>query len=401
MARTAEIGRTGQAPIFVLKGRSTMANKTSVSRSLAAAQDAGLCVDLSYLESQLAGLDAVCLSTAEGLESVGLDNPKSWKEVQGWLVARGHTTIPNTRSDTLQRMGIAAKDEAAAMLVEHRSAVSRARAVADVVRKAEVISTDHPGTGIIRCQWTESGTGRIYTAQPNLQAAPDQVREAVRARDGGVFVIVDWHAAELFGLAVLAEEWALVKWIEEGGDAHQYTADILGLDRDAGKVVNLGLTYGMTEKGMAAATGLDVDVCTTHLAGWFAAHPKLKAYRDWIMLQARKTHEVQVRPDLLISIPDEKWEKNPEDAERSAVAYAGQGIIALKMRQAIAASKPRKCLRLPLHDGALYELQTAHSNERVKLLRHIIRAWSLFINGHALRVRVKEGSTWAETREEE
>lgn len=372
-------------------------NMISVKSSLAAAHKVGLRVDLNHLESQLDGFDASVKRSAEDLAEVGLDNPTSWKQVQGWLASRGHTSIPNTRTETLQRMGVTAKDEAAAILTEYRSAVAQARAIADVMGRAE---PDGPRgrRRVIRCQWTEANTGRIYTARPNLQGSPAPVREAIHAREGrGVLFLIDWHCAELFGLAVLAEEWPLVAHISEGGDAHQYTADILDLDRKTGKIVNLGLAYGMTVKGMVAATGLHLERCTEYLEGWFDAHPKIRSYREWLVRRARREHAVQVTPELSIPIPEEKWTKNPEDAERSAVAYAGQGIIASKLREVLAVPKLRKYLRLPMHDGALYELPS-DPKEQAEAMTRIIHAWELRINGQPLQCSDGTGITWAEAR---
>lgn len=367
-------------------------NTTGVRDSLAVATEAGLVVNLTQLTNSVEQLCAKRDAAAEALHDVGLILPNSAQQAHGWLVTRGHSYIPNTRTDTLTRWGIVAKDEGAAKLVEYRSATAQARAALDVCERAEV----HGEHGIVRCRWTDAATGRIYTAQPNLQAAPLPVREAAHARGGGVFLLVDWHAAELFAIAALAEEWSLVRLISEGGDAHQHTADVLQISRELGKIVNLGLVYGLTERGMEEHTGLPIDVCKVYLREWFEAHPKIAEFREWLVLRARRTNGVRIG-DIHIPIPKEKWEKDEKKAERSAVAYAGQGQIAMLMRKAIADSWARSYLRLPYHDGALYELPRSKA-AHAEIVPKILAAWQLTIKGHSLKVRVSTGKTWAEAK---
>lgn len=369
-------------------------NMVSVQASLEVANATGLVVDLRQLAGSIDRLEAAC-DDAEGyLHDAGLTKPNSWKQAQGWLAARGHTSIPNTRSETLFRQGIVEKDEGAAQLVKYRSALAQARAAGDIYRRAEV----HGAHGIVRCQWSESVTGRVYTAKPNLQGAPLPVREATHARKGHFFLLVDWSAAELFAIAALAEEWDLVRFMASGGDSHQYTADLLGIERELGKVVNLGLVYGMTARGMQEQTGLHLGLCEEYLEQWFEVHPRIRDYREWLIKRARRTGEVEISPELRIPIAKEKWEKNPQEAERAVVAYVGQGQIAALMRKAVAVKELRRYLRLPYHDGALYELPDAKVS--YPQIAAIAVAWTRTINGHGLKVVMTRGKTWAEAKGE-
>lgn len=116
-----------------------------------------------------------------------------------------------------------------------------------------------------------TATGRISSAEPNLQNIPvrteqgRQIRKAFVASPGCVLVGADYSQIELRVLAHLSNDEALKTAFISGGDIHARTAaEVFGVPRDevtkemrsAAKAVNFGIVYGISEFGLANQLGI-------------------------------------------------------------------------------------------------------------------------------------------------
>lgn len=114
-------------------------------------------------------------------------------------------------------------------------------------------------------------TGRLSSAEPNLQNIPGrtdegkEIRKAFVPREGFTMVCADYSQAELRILAELSEDQVMVDGFNAGVDPHSVTAKAaFSLDcepqevkeqhatlRRAAKVLNFGIIYGLGAEGIA------------------------------------------------------------------------------------------------------------------------------------------------------
>ena len=160
----------------------------------------------------------------------------------------------------LRRVAIDVPDTRAWRLEQHRDA----HPVVDALltwRKAERIATtygyrwldEHVSGGRLRGEWTSSdGAAGRMTASAGLHNLPAEMRTAVAAEDGHVFVRADLGQVEPRVLAAVSGDPAL---IAATGDDDLYlpVAGRLQVTRDVAKVAVLGAMYGSTTGTSAQA----------------------------------------------------------------------------------------------------------------------------------------------------
>jgi DNA polymerase-1 len=117
---------------------------------------------------------------------------------------------------------------------------------------------------------TVAATGRLSSSDPNLQNIPirtdvgREIRRAFYAPQGRALVSADYSQIELRILAHLSQDPALIDAFRQGQDIHRAVAaqiNQVALDqvtreqRDAAKMVNFGIVYGITAFGLSRRLG--------------------------------------------------------------------------------------------------------------------------------------------------
>lgn len=130
----------------------------------------------------------------------------------------------------------------------------------------------NPRTGRIHASFnqTVAATGRLSSSDPNLQNIPirtdvgREIRRAFFAPPGRMLVSADYSQIELRILAHLSQDPALIDAFKQGQDIHRAVAaqinqvaldDVTREQRDAAKMVNFGIVYGITAFGLARRLG--------------------------------------------------------------------------------------------------------------------------------------------------
>lgn len=124
--------------------------------------------------------------------------------------------------------------------------------------------------GIVRpsIRQTAADTFRFSIVDPALQTLNSEddgdfrVRDSFRARQGFVFVSIDYQAQEYRLTADYAGESALISQINQGVDVHSATAKMMGVDRYSAKVLNFALLYGAAAPKIATMLKVSVDKAT-------------------------------------------------------------------------------------------------------------------------------------------
>ena len=177
-------------------------------------------------------------------------------------------------------------------------------------------------------------TGRISSADPNLQNLSKKMRRMFVAGPGKVFIAGDFNQVELRILAHISGDVALRSAYIEGKDLHTMTQQALGLeDRRVAKVINFGIPYGVTPPTLQQTLFVDEGIretlenCEKWIEGMFRKYPGIRTYTRWIEGQALKNGYVKTLFGRYRRIGD-SLKKNRGHALRQAVNAPIQGTAA-------------------------------------------------------------------------
>lgn len=170
----------------------------------------------------------------------------------------------------------------------------------------------NPATGRIHTTYnqTVAATGRLSSTNPNLQNIPirdddgREIRKAFTAHDPqtDVFVSADYSQIELRLMAHLCGDEALVEAFRTGQDIHAATAaKIFGVALDEvtsemrrrAKTANFGIIYGISSFGLSERLSIPRKEASELIDGYFSSYPKVKAYMDKVIAEAREKGYVE------------------------------------------------------------------------------------------------------------
>lgn len=142
---------------------------------------------------------------------------------------------------------------------------------------------------------TETRTGRISSAEPNIQNIPVRTelgrnfRKFLTAGEGKVLCDADYSQIELRVLASLSNDKVMIETFKEGRDIHAETAESVfrktagqsdpDLRRKA-KAVNFGIVYGIGAFSLAKDIGTTVGDAKQYIDDYLAHFSGVKQYMD-------------------------------------------------------------------------------------------------------------------------
>ena len=142
---------------------------------------------------------------------------------------------------------------------------------------------------------TETRTGRISSAEPNIQNIPVRTelgrnfRKFFKASEGNVLCDADYSQIELRVLASLSNDKVMIETFKEGRDIHAETAESVfrktsgqsdpDLRRKA-KAVNFGIVYGIGAFSLAKDIGTTVGDAKQYIDDYLAHFSGVKQYMD-------------------------------------------------------------------------------------------------------------------------
>lgn len=261
-----------------------------------------------------------------------------------------------------------------------------------------------------------TATGRLSSVNPNLQNIPVRTEEGRRIRTGFIagegkcLISADYSQFELRLAAVLSGDEALIADFNSGIDIHTKTAsDVFGIPMDevnkaqrrAAKVINFGVLYGMSAKGLADAAGMSVPEAKQFIEDYFAVRSPIRAYLDKILKQARDegyvaTYYGRKRPTPDVKSPNFMIRMG---AERAAQNMPIQGTEADLMKRAmllVAERLPAGAeMILQIHDSLVVECDTELCDEVARLLQETMESVAPELK-IKLAVEVTRGQNWGE-----
>lgn len=267
-------------------------------------------------------------------------------------------------------------------------------------------------------QQANASTGRLASADPNLQNIPirtedgKHVREAFIAPEGSVLVAADYSQIELRVMAHLANDPGLTSAFKQQLDIHQATAaevfnieidQVSSNDRRNAKAINFGLMYGMSPFGLARNLGIPQDLARDYIDSYFEKYPNVKDFMDTMKQTAKQNGYVETLFGRRIYLNDIASNNVPrrQAAERLAINAPVQGTAADIIKRAtiatdawLAQTEIDAKLILQVHDELVFEVKEDVVEElRIGVAEHMTGAADLSVD---LVVDFGVGSNWAE-----
>ena len=267
---------------------------------------------------------------------------------------------------------------------------------------------------------TGTATGRISSAEPNLQNIPvrtelgREIRRAFVASPGFVLVDADYSQIELRILAHFSGDAAMIDAFRRGQDIHARTAaevagvpleDVTPTMRAHAKAVNFGLVYGISDFGLARNTGMSRKEAAAFIEKYFATYPGVRGFMDRAVKEGYETGMARTIFGRVRRL-DELKSGNVnirKFGERAAMNTPVQGTAAdiiklamVRVHDALCQGGFRARLILQVHDELLIEAPQDEAGRVAQLLRDCMEHVAEL--SVPLVAEVKTGSSWYETK---
>ncbi len=367
------------------------------------------------LEKGMAAAEAAAFAAAGGKFNIG-----SSKQLQEILFERlGLTPLrktpggqPSTAEDVLEELS--AEHELPRRVLEYRGLAKLKSTYTD--KLPELADADHR----VHTSYHQAvaATGRLSSAEPNLQNIPirtaegRRIRQAFIAPPGCRLVAADYSQIELRIMAHLSGDEGLQTAFREDRDIHQATAaevfetpldQVTPAQRRSAKAINFGLIYGMSAFGLARQLGIERAAAQEYVQLYFERYPGVKHYMDETRRQAREDGYVTTVLGRRLYLPEIRSRNGQrrQYAERSAINAPMQGtaadIIKLAMiRVAAWLAETRVAARLimQVHDELVFEVAAGDVDVLVAALDELMgAAVELSV---PLKVQAAAGLNWDE-----
>ena len=267
---------------------------------------------------------------------------------------------------------------------------------------------------------TVTATGRISSAEPNLQNIPvrtdlgRQLRKVFIPKDGCIFADADYSQIELRILAHLSNDTTLIDAFNSDKDIHAVTAskvfdvpidEITPSQRRAAKVVNFGIIYGMSSFSLGQDLEITRKEAEKYIKEYFEGYSGIRTYLDNCVEFAKEngyslTAFLRRRP-----IPELKASQfmQREFGRRVAMNAPIQGTAAdimkiamINVRDALKRNGLSSEILIQVHDELLLEIKENEKEEVVKILKtEMENAYKLSV---PLSVDLNVGENWYEAK---
>ena len=383
----------------------------------------GIVVDREVLQKQSAEL-ADKLQTLESrvYEVAGEEfNVGSPKQLQAILyeklglpvLKKTKTGQPSTAEPVLQEL--AESYELPRLIMEQRSLSKLKSTYTD--KLPEDVRQE---TGRIHSSFQQAvaATGRLSSADPNLQNIPIRTAEGRRVRQaftcpaGYRLLAADYSQVELRIMAHLSQDPGLLNAFGGSQDVHRATAaDVFGValedvtaeQRRSAKAINFGLIYGMSAFGLANQLNISRGDAQKYVDRYFSKYPGVRKYMDETQALADEKGYVETIFGRRLYLPDIHAGNAMirKAAQRTAINAPMQGSAADIIKQAmidiynwLEQTSLDASMLLQVHDELVFEV----SEKDLELLAQGVKfrmtsAASLDV---PLVVDVGVGSNWDE-----
>ena len=241
-----------------------------------------------------------------------------------------------------------------------------------------------------------TSTGRLSSANPNIQNIPVRTDEGIKIRkgfisqDGWSLVSFDYSQIELRVLAELSKDENLLLAYKKDKDLHDLTARKIFLktdeeqvtreQRSIAKVINFSILYGKTPFGLSKELKIPVADASQYIKTYFEQYPKVKKFLENVLKNARLNGFVETLYGTRRYINNiNSSNKNLQaQANRMAVNTVVQGTAAniikkvmIKLYDEFKNNDDIKML-LQVHDELIFEVKDEVSEKYMEKIKEIM-----------------------------
>ena len=249
--------------------------------------------------------------------------------------------------------------------------------------------------GLVHTTFKQTGTatGRLSSAEPNLQNIPIRTELGRELRkffiptaEGRVLIDADYSQIELRLLADIAGDTAMREAFVSGFDIHTDTASrVFGVDKDhvtvelrkKAKAINFGIMYGMGEHSLSEDLHISRAEAKSYIDSYLSSYPDISRYLDDVIRTAYEQGFVTTKLGRRRFIPElaESNKMRKKFGERVAMNSPIQGTAAdimkiamIRVHHKLAESGLDAKLILQVHDELIIESSATDAEAAMKLL---------------------------------
>lgn len=267
---------------------------------------------------------------------------------------------------------------------------------------------------------TITATGRISSAEPNLQNIPvrmeigREIRKVFIPKEDYVFLDADYSQIELRVLAAMSGDETLIHAYREEQDIHKITAsqvfhtplaEVTGTQRSNAKAVNFGIVYGISSFGLGQDLNITKKEAEEYIKKYFETYPRVKEFLDELVESGKKNGYVETMFHRRRPIPELSSGNFMQRSfgERIAMNSPIQGTAAdiikiamVRVNQELKKRNLKSRLLLQVHDELLVETHKDEIEEVKAILREqMYHAADLSV---PLEIEINQGNSWYEAK---
>lgn len=386
-------------PQLTEEARSTILHSIElpVSRILATMEHTGAAVDpvaLQRLSDEFGQKAAQIAQRAYAVigHEVNLASPKQLQEVLfgelGLPKTRKLKTGYSTNAEALADLVVKTGNEFPLLLLQHRDQ-TKLRQMVETLSKAvgpdSRIHTTYVQTG--------AATGRLSSADPNLQNIPVRTDDGKRIRAAFVagpgyhdLLTADYSQIEMRIMAHMSRDAGLIEAFRSGEDLHRFVGSrVFGVEpsevtsamRSKVKAMSYGLVYGLSAFGLSRQLRIPQREAQDLMASYFRRFGGVRDYLREVVEQARQDGFTTTLFGRRRLFPDLRSSNRVlrDNAERAALNAPIQGTAADIMKMAMIrvsdALRSRGCasrMLLQVHDELIFEVAAGEHEQLEELV---------------------------------
>ena len=331
-------------------------------------------------------------------------------EELGLPAGKKRSTGYSTDAETLE--GLADKHPIVPLIIEYRTLTK----LYNTYVKGLEACVSEDGRMHTTFKQTETRTGRISSAEPNIQNIPVRTeigrnfRKFFTAGEGKLLADADYSQIELRVLASLADDKVMIETFRENRDIHTETAaSVFGqpiewVDADMrrkAKAVNFGIVYGIGAFSLAKDIGTSVKEAKEYIDGYLKHFSGVRDYMAKVTESAERDGYAVTMFGRRRFIPEILAANKTVKAlgKRIAMNTPIQGTAAdiikiamIKVYRRLKKELPEARLILQVHDELIVEAPEAAAEKAAAILSEEMQnAVKLAV---PLTVDAKTGKTW-------
>jgi DNA polymerase-1 len=346
-------------------------------------------------------------------------NPASPKQVKEWIEEKTRRKVKSTDAEHIQEMiddlsGKGAKmDEVVDVLTRKLDYMHLAKNAGTY--GANWLEQSVENGNEVWANWKICGatdTSRLSCDNPNLTNIPARKYPIFRTffipQVGHELVVADVAQQEPRILAKLSGDKTLTEALQRGESSHITTGRMIFDDPNftkkderytLAKIINLGIPYGMSAKGIAAKAGIEVELSERYLDIYFKKFPGVKGYMSESCQFAQRHGFVRnlLGRKCWMNPYSYQWQNNSKNAPIQSTAGHQIKIAAVNVWQMARDRGIPFCLTMLVHDEHVLDVPKELVDTYIKIEEEAWAEAGRVTLGDTIPVVVEaaHGDSWA------